>query len=181
LKIVLGSSTRAADGSSGLGRALATANWTSAHLPLQTLLPLWTRRTLRQQLEPPSTIYSQVSIFSIYESPGLFFGGGKVKWPVHDCILHNPDRILRKVSKNFRIYRINSDFIFKINFLIFLDKLNSPQNSTGKTAVRIHLQPYVTRPRAGPGALYSGFISCTARCRSSSSSSRSSSRVYMYM
>jgi hypothetical protein len=45
----------------GLSRALATTNWTSAHLPLQTRLPLWTRRTLRQQLEPSSTIYSQVS------------------------------------------------------------------------------------------------------------------------
>ena len=46
----------------GLSRALVTANWTSAHLPLQTRLPLWTRWTLRQQLEPSSTIYSQVSI-----------------------------------------------------------------------------------------------------------------------
>jgi hypothetical protein len=132
LKIVLGSSTRAADESAGLSRALAAANWTSAHLPLQTLLPLWTRRTLRQQLEPPSTIYFQVSIFSIYESPGLFFFEKKSngRSTTASCII----QIVfgRKFQKIFRIYRINSDFIFKINFLIFLDKLNSSQNSTGK-------------------------------------------------
>ena len=87
MKIVLGSSTRAADERAGLSRALATfKNRTRAELPVQTRLPLWTCWTLvRQKLEPSSTIYSQVSIFSIYDSSGLLLFFEKSQIYVGTC------------------------------------------------------------------------------------------------
>ena len=100
LKIVLGPSSHAADESADLSRAWATfKNWTSACLPLQTRLPLWTRWTLQQQLEPSSTIYSQVSIFSIYDSSGLFFFWKKRGVPalaVHPRFHRSPPVFLEK-------------------------------------------------------------------------------------
>jgi hypothetical protein len=51
-----------ADKSAGLRRALATTNWTSACLPLQTRLPVWTWRPLRQHTQSgqSSTIPTQM-------------------------------------------------------------------------------------------------------------------------
>ena len=69
--LLVGPSTRVADESAGLRLALATPSWTSARLPMQTSLPVWTRRPLRQQSGPSPTMVTPVSIISIYDSSGL--------------------------------------------------------------------------------------------------------------
>ena len=57
-----GPSTRVADEGAGVRRALATLDWTSAHLPLhvhiQTCLSVWTRRPLWQQSWPSPTMFT---------------------------------------------------------------------------------------------------------------------------
>ena len=83
-------------------------------------------------------------------------------------ILQNPDRILKKVWPNmqnllgkFRIY-------FQNKSLIFWGKLNCPI----ATVLKKPGLDFATRPRAGPGAVWSGIFSYSCSRRQNNRSNR---------